>query len=129
MMKALNPAGLHSPFAAYSHGIGTPDLVVTSGQLAITPEGDIPDGAEAQARYILDAIDKILEEGGLARRHVLRLNAYVTARAHMAGYMTARDDWVRGLDPAPASTLMIVSGFTRPEFVVEIEALAARGKP
>jgi enamine deaminase RidA (YjgF/YER057c/UK114 family) len=28
--------------------------------------------------------------------------------------------------PAPASTLMIVSGFTRPEFKVEIEALAAK---
>ena len=27
----------------------------------------------------------------------------------------------------PASTLMIVSGFARPEFVVEIEAIAAAG--
>jgi enamine deaminase RidA (YjgF/YER057c/UK114 family) len=27
--------------------------------------------------------------------------------------------------PYPASTLMIVSGFARPEFVVEIEAIAA----
>jgi enamine deaminase RidA (YjgF/YER057c/UK114 family) len=28
-------------------------------------------------------------------------------------------------DPAPASTLMIVSGFARPEFTVEVEAVAA----
>jgi enamine deaminase RidA (YjgF/YER057c/UK114 family) len=28
--------------------------------------------------------------------------------------------------PAPASTLMIVGGFTRPEFTVEVEALAAK---
>jgi enamine deaminase RidA (YjgF/YER057c/UK114 family) len=28
-------------------------------------------------------------------------------------------------DPAPASTLMIVSGFARPEFKVEVEVLAA----
>jgi enamine deaminase RidA (YjgF/YER057c/UK114 family) len=28
-------------------------------------------------------------------------------------------------EPYPASTLMIVSGFARPEFVVEIEAVAA----
>ena len=28
-------------------------------------------------------------------------------------------------DPAPASTLMIVSGFARPEFTVEIEVVAA----
>jgi enamine deaminase RidA (YjgF/YER057c/UK114 family) len=28
-------------------------------------------------------------------------------------------------DPPPASTLMIVSGFTRPEFKVEVEVIAA----
>ena len=28
-------------------------------------------------------------------------------------------------NPLPASTLMVVSGFARPEFVVEIEAVAA----
>ena len=43
----------------------------------------------------------------------------------MAGYMAARDAWLAGARRLPASTLMIVSGFTRPEFVVEIEALAA----
>jgi enamine deaminase RidA (YjgF/YER057c/UK114 family) len=35
--------------------------------------------------------------------------------------MSVRD----GGDPPPASTLMIVSGFTRPEFLVEIEVVAA----
>jgi 2-iminobutanoate/2-iminopropanoate deaminase len=28
--------------------------------------------------------------------------------------------------PPPASTLMIVSGFTRPEFKVEVEVIAAK---
>jgi enamine deaminase RidA (YjgF/YER057c/UK114 family) len=32
---------------------------------------------------------------------------------------------VAGLNPLPAPTLMIVQGFTHPEFLVEIEALAA----
>jgi enamine deaminase RidA (YjgF/YER057c/UK114 family) len=38
--------------------------------------------------------------------------------------MAARDRWVTG-EP-PASTLMVVAGFTRPEFKVEIEVVAAR---
>jgi enamine deaminase RidA (YjgF/YER057c/UK114 family) len=38
--------------------------------------------------------------------------------------MAVRDRYVAL--PAPASTLMIVSGFTRPEFKVEIEVLAAK---
>ena len=126
-MKALNPRGLHPPFAAYSHAIACGNLLVTSGQLGISAAGEIPDGAEAQARLIFGAIDAILAEGGMSRANVLRLNAYVTGREHMAGYMAARDAWAAGLDPLPASTLMIVSGFTGPEFLVEIEALASRG--
>jgi enamine deaminase RidA (YjgF/YER057c/UK114 family) len=38
--------------------------------------------------------------------------------------MKVRDQFVS--DPPPASTLMIVKGFARPEFKVEIEAVAAR---
>ncbi len=37
--------------------------------------------------------------------------------------MAVRDRYVG--DPPPASTLMIVAGFTRPEFLVEVEAVAA----
>jgi enamine deaminase RidA (YjgF/YER057c/UK114 family) len=39
--------------------------------------------------------------------------------------MAARDEFTG--DPPPASTLMIVSGFARPEFKVEIEVIGARG--
>jgi enamine deaminase RidA (YjgF/YER057c/UK114 family) len=37
--------------------------------------------------------------------------------------MGVRDLYVT--DPAPASTLMIVSGFSRLEFLVEVEVIAA----
>jgi enamine deaminase RidA (YjgF/YER057c/UK114 family) len=43
----------------------------------------------------------------------------------MAGYMEARDAWLADVDRLPASTLVIVSGFTREEFRVEIEVVAA----
>lgn len=55
---------------------------------------------------------------------LVRINAYVTDRAHMGAYMAVRDRYVAL--PPPASTLMIVSGFTRPEFKVEVEAIAAK---
>ncbi len=128
-MKAIDPNGIHPPFAAYSHAISMDGVLVTSGQLGISAEGVIPDGVEAQARLIFDAMDIILAEAGMTRRDVLRLNAYVGAREHMAGYMRIRDGWTEGLDPPPASTLMIVTGFSRPEFVVEVEALAWRRTP
>ena len=126
-MKALTPPGIHPPFGAYSHGIEAraSRLVATSGQLGIRPDGTIPATVEEQAATCLAAIGAILAEAGLERRHVLRLSAFVTRREHMAGYMAERDRWLAGVAPRPASTLVVVSGFTRTEFLVEVEALAA----
>ena len=126
-MRSLAPAAIHPPFAAYSHGVEARArrLVLTSGQLGIRPDGSIPEAAGAQAGLCFESIDAILAEAGLGREHILRLNAFVTDRAHMAGYMAARDIYLDGLAHKPASTLMIVSGFTRPEFLVEVEAMAA----
>lgn len=125
-MKALNPSKIAPPFAAYSHGVEamTTRLVLTSGQLGLAADGSVPEGSEAQAEICFRNIDAILAEAGLDRAHILRLNAFVTDRSHMQGYMAARDAYLDGLEVLPASTLVIVSGFTREEFVVEIEAIA-----
>ena len=125
-MKPLAPAAIAPPFAAYSHGVEAvaQRLVLTSGQLGLAADGSVPEGAEAQAAICFANIDAILAEAGLDRRHVLRLNAFVTDRSHMPGYMAARDRWLADCMVKPASTLVIVSGFTRPEFVVEIEVTA-----
>ena len=40
--------------------------------------------------------------------------------------MDARDAWLSGIKNLPASTLMIVGGFTRPEFLVEVEVIAVQ---
>jgi enamine deaminase RidA (YjgF/YER057c/UK114 family) len=128
-MKSLVPAAISPPFARYAHGVEVPAgarLVVTSGQLALLPDGSVPDGAEAQARQCFAQCEAILAEAGMGAADVIRINAFVTDRAHMAGYMAARDGWLAQVDRLPASTLVIVSGFTRPEFLVEVEVTAAR---
>jgi len=53
----------------------------------------------------------------------VRINAFVSGREHLRPYMDVRNKRFR--PPFPASTLMIVSGFARPEFVVEVEVVAA----
>jgi enamine deaminase RidA (YjgF/YER057c/UK114 family) len=126
MLRPLAPKEIRAPFARYSHGIEVPvgaRFVFCSGQLGIRPDDTIPATVEEQADQCFRNIAAILAEAGLALRHIIRVNAYVTAREHMKGYMTARDRHVG--DPPPASTLMIVCGFTRPEFKVEIEVIAA----
>ena len=127
MNQPLLPASIAAPFARYSHGVAVPAgsrLVYCSGQLGMAADGTIPDGVEAQAELCFANIAAILGAAGMTLADVVRLNAFVTGREHMAGYMRVRDRHVA--DPPPASTLMIVGGFTRPEFLVEVEAVAAR---
>lgn len=126
MRKPLAPKLIRPPFARYSHGIELPPgqrFVFCSGQLGISADDRIPDGVAEQAELCFANIAAILAEAGMTLDNVVRINAYVIDRAHMAGYMAVRDRLFS--PPYPASTLMIVSGFTRPEFKVEIEVVAA----
>lgn len=126
MFKFLTPKSIRPPFARYSHAVEVPAgkrLVICSGQLGIGPDDSIPEGAGEQAELCFSNIVAVLAESGLSLENVVRINAFVTDRAHMKPYMEVRDRLVS--EPPPASTLMIVSGFSRPEFKVEIEAIAA----
>lgn len=127
-MRMLTPAAIRPPFARYAHGVEVPAgarLVLTSGQLGITADQQIPPDAEGQARLCFANCTAILAEAGMTPADVIRINAFVTDRAHMPGYMAARDAWLEGALRLPASTLIIVAGFTRAEFLVEIEVTAA----
>ncbi|MER8522345.1 RidA family protein [Mesorhizobium sp. M0644] len=126
MFKFLTPKSIKPPFARYSHGVELPPgkrLVLCSGQVAITPDDQIPEEAGAQAELCFQNISAILGEAGLSLSDIVRINAYVTDRAFLRPYMEVRDRLFAS--PAPASTLMIVSGFARPEFKIEIEVIAA----
>jgi enamine deaminase RidA (YjgF/YER057c/UK114 family) len=126
MFKFLTPKSIKPPFARYSHGVELPPgkrLVLCSGQVAITPDDQIPEDAGAQAELCFQSIAAILGDAGLGLSDIVRINAYVTDRVFLKPYMDVRDRLFTS--PAPASTLMIVSGFARPEFKVEIEVVAA----
>lgn len=126
MLRPLTPDDIRSPFARYSHGMEVPAgsrLVFCSGQLGVGPDESVPPDTGAQAELCFSNIRSVLAEAGLGLGDIVRINAYVTGREHMKPYMEVRDRLFS--DPAPASTLMIVSGFSRPEFTVEIEVVAA----
>ena len=127
-MKQLDPDTIAPPFARYAHGVDVPAghrMIFTSGQLGLSRDGLVPEDEGAQADICFANIDEILGAAGAGREDVVRINAFVTDRSFMAGYMAARDRWLANVTRLPASTLMIVSGFTRAEFKVEIEVIAA----
>ncbi len=127
MAKTFNPPSVRKPFGHYNHGLMVPpgaSLLVTSGQLGIAVDDTIPEGVTAQAELCFQAIDAILAEAGMDFSDVIRISGFVTRREDFAPYMAVRDRFTR--DPKPVSTLIIVGGFTRPEFLVEVEVTAAK---
>ena len=125
--RPINPAAIPAPLARYSHGLLVPAgyrLLVTSGQLGLGPDGVVPEDAEAQCVLIFESLGAILAEAGMTFADVVRFNAFVTDRALFPVYGRVRARYVAG--DAFASTLVVVSGFTRPEFKVEVEVTAAR---
>ena len=126
-LRPLAPASIRAPFAAYSHGVfvaAGSDMVFCSGQLGIGADDVVPESVAEQAELCFRNIEAILAEGRMTLADVVRINAYVTDRAYMPGYMGVRDR-LFPIAP-PASTLMVVSGFTREVFKVEVEVIAAR---
>ena len=126
-MRHITPQGIRPPFARYSYGVEIPAghrILVCSGQLGIAPDDRVPATVEEQTHLCFRNIGAVLEGGRRSRsRDVVRINAFVVSREHLKGYMSVRDHYIG--DPPPASTLMIVSGFSRPEFLVEVEVIAA----
>lgn len=129
-MRSLTPSAIASPFARYSHGAEVPAgqrLVRTSGQLGMAADGSVPESAFEQAQICFASIEAILSEAGMTAADAFHVTGYVTDRAHLQDYMRARDLFLARVaeDALPASTLLIVAGFTRPEFKVEVEVSAA----
>lgn len=118
---------IHPPFARYSHAVvshGASRMLFVSGQLGITRDGHIPSGTADQAMQCFANIDAILAAAGMDRSSVVRISAFVTSREAFKDYIPVRDEWIKDLSTPPASTLVIVNGFTRPEFLVEVEITA-----
>jgi enamine deaminase RidA (YjgF/YER057c/UK114 family) len=129
MKRSITPSSIRPPFARYSHAVevvAPARLLFVSGQLGVAADDTVPDGIEDQAVLCFENIKAVLAEAGMAFADVVRFSAFVTDRAYFPIYGAVRSRYVAG--DAFSSTLVIVSGFTRPEFKLEVEVTAARSE-
>lgn len=128
MTKALNPHGVHPPQAAYNHTMainpGARWLVI-SGQLGIDTQGQVAAGALAQTEQIFANIQACLRAHGMDKRDLVKLTTYLTDARFVPEMRRARDAFFGDMTP-PTSTLLIVAGLADPDYLVEIEAWAAK---
>jgi enamine deaminase RidA (YjgF/YER057c/UK114 family) len=121
----VRPDGL-PPVSGHSHAVAaTGRLVVISGQVPADRDGT-PVGVndpEAQLRQVFGNLTAALAAAGATMSQVVRLTVYLTDLADLPVFRQVRDEFLSAQRP-PASSLVQVSGLIRPEFRVEIDALA-----
>ncbi len=130
MNRAISPPSMRAPLARYSHAVMIPPnarWLTTSGQLGVAPDGSVPDSVEEQCVLCFENLKAILVAAEMTFADVVRFSAFVTDRAYFPIYGAVRGRYAVG--DAFASTLVIVSGFTLPEFKVEVEVTAATTRP
>jgi enamine deaminase RidA (YjgF/YER057c/UK114 family) len=101
--------------------------VVVAGQVALDPAGNIVGIGDfaAQATQVFENVSAALTAAGSSLAQLVKLTTFFTDMTHVPAFRSVRD---RFLDPAhlPASTLVEVSQLFRPEFLIEVEAIAVR---
>ena len=126
MLKMHNPGAVAPPFSRYSHGVEAPASarwLYMSGQVGVAPDGTVRQGAEAQIEQTWRNLLAILESAGMGPRDLVKVTTFLTDRANLQISREVRERMLQSAEPA--STLLIVSGLARTEWLVEIEAIAA----
>ena len=121
-----NPATVPPPFAAYSQGVeAAPALrwLHISGQVGVTPDGRLMDGAEEQMRQTWRNILAVLADAGMGPGDLVKVTNLIVRREDLAVLRRVRTEMLGAVEPA--STLIIVAGLAHPDWLVEIEAIAA----
>ena len=122
----VEPDGVAPPGGHYSHGVvaaqGT--TIYAAGQVALDENGALVGAGDvaAQARQVLVNLRRVLEAAGATLDDVVKTTVYLTDLDFRGPVNEARSEAFTA--PPPANTLTVVSGLARPEFLVEIEAVA-----
>jgi 2-iminobutanoate/2-iminopropanoate deaminase len=130
MIKAYNPADMAAPVARYSHCVeakpGARWLHV-AGQVGIALDGTLKVGIAEQTAQCFANIEAALRSASMTKANLVKLTTFVTSSAGetVAAYRSGRDQWLADLPNPPAATYLVVAGLAHPDFLIEIEAIAA----
>lgn len=122
-----NPATVAAPASNYSHGIEVkPNArwLHLSGQVGTLPDGKVAKGAAAQAEACWSNIASILKMAGMGIDDLVKVTTFVCNPADIPAVRAARDKAIGSA--RPASTLIVVAGLASKDWLIEIEAVAAK---
>jgi endoribonuclease L-PSP, putative len=124
MLKKIDTKNAPGAIGPYSQAVEIENLVYTSGQMGLTPDGVLLEGVEAQARQALENIKAILAEAGLGMDRIIKslvflkdMNDFAAVNKIYAEYMTG--------SVLPARSCVQVAALPK-NGLVEIEVIAKK---
>lgn len=129
-IRPLDPPELCEP-PGYSQvvDVRAGRMIFIAGQTALDREGRLVGKGDiaAQAERVFLNLGFALSAAGCTAAHLVKMTVFLRDMSHLVAYRAARDRFFATVDPpaAPAVTLVEVSNLYGPDFMIEIEAIAA----
>ena len=126
----INPPELGAP-PGYSQivEVTASRMIFIAGQTALDADGNLVGRGDfaAQAQQVFENLATALRASGCTAANLVKLTVFLTEMDNLTRYREARNRFFDQVTPraAPAVTLVEVSRLYGPDFLIEIEAIAA----
>jgi 2-iminobutanoate/2-iminopropanoate deaminase len=127
MTHAIHDIGVAKQIGAYSDAVEAgPNLrwLLTSGTPGLSTGGELPPDITGQAELAWEHVVRVLGYAGMTVADVVKVTQYLTRAEDIPAYAKVRTRFLG--DARPASMLLVIPQLVRPEFLVEVEVVAAR---
>ena len=127
MANKLQDIGIARQIGAYSDAVEVPPnarWLFTAGTPGLALDGSLPKDITGQAELAWAHVVTMLERAEMTVKDLVKVTHYLLHASDIPAYVKVRSRFLG--DARPASMLLVVPQLVRPEFLLEIEAYAAR---
>lgn len=128
-VSKIHNIGVAAQIGAYSDAVETtPNLrwLFTSGTPGLEINGNLPGDIIGQSEFAWKHILHILEQAGMTVADIVKAPTYLTRAEDIPAYAKLRTRFLGDL--RPAFMLLVVPQLVRPEFLLEVEIIAAKAQ-
>ena len=122
MRRLISSGSPYEPRVGISRAVRVGSMIAVSGTAPLGPDGQTVGKSDpaAQARRCLEIISEALQRAGASLDHVVRTRTLLTRIEDWQAVAAVHGEFFRAI--RPANTIMQVSRFIDPDWLVEFEA-------
>lgn len=127
MTNTMHDVGVARQIGRYSDAVEAPPnarWLMTAGTPGIALDGTLPKDVAGQAELAWTHIVTMLQRADMTVHDLVKITQYLLDASYIPDYVKVRSRFLGSA--RPASTLLVVPQSIRPEFLLEVEAFAAK---